>query len=104
MLSHAEAVLLLIVTGNLRDDIWKCKQAAAPAVPPTPFPKMSGQQSTAVAARQLGRHYLQRYFYLLAVRAYLTADPRGTSTFARWFAERAELKHLLSTMAADVAL
>lgn len=25
------------VTGNLRDDIWKCKQAADAATPPTPF-------------------------------------------------------------------
>jgi len=85
-------------------DIWKCKQAAEPAVPPTPFPKMSGQQSAAVAARQLGRHYLQRYFFLLAFRVYLEAGPPSGTTFARWFAERAELKHLQSTLALEVAL
>ena len=95
----------LLAAGNLRDDIWKCKQAAEPGAPPTPFPKMSGQQSAAVAARQLGRHYLQRYFFLLAFRAYLGAGPHAAgASFARWFAERKELKHLLSTLALEVAL
>lgn len=66
---------------------------------------MSGQQSAAVAARQLGRHYLQRYFFLLAFRAYLGAEPpAGGPSFARWFAERKELKHLQSTLALEVAL
>ena len=57
-----------------------------------------------MAARQLGRHYLQRYFFLLAFRAYLDTSEAVTVPFARWFAERAELKHLMSTLSLDVAL
>jgi len=57
-----------------------------------------------VAARQLGRHYLQRYFFMLAFRAYLDTGEAATVPFARWFAERAELKHLMSTLNLDVAL
>ena len=57
-----------------------------------------------MAARQLGRHYLQRYFFMLAFRAYLDTGEAATVPFARWFAERAELKHLMSTLKLDVAL
>jgi hypothetical protein len=60
--------------------------------------------SPAAAARQLGRHYLQRYFFLLAFRAYLDAGTSALVPFARWFAERAELKHLMNTLALDVAV
>ena len=57
-----------------------------------------------MAARQLGRHYLQRYFFLLAFRAYLDTGEAATVPFARWFAERAELKHLMGSLALDVAV
>ena len=39
------------VAGNLRDDIWKCKQAADAAAPPTPFSGMpSGYASGGCAS------------------------------------------------------
>ena len=71
---------------------------ATPVPPPTP--------------RRLGLHYLQRYFYLVAFFSYLAAAEvvvapstaevlaatGGRQSFATWFADRRELRHLLGTL------
>lgn len=58
-----EAIDRCSAVGNLRDDIKACKHSAeaAPGQSEDPF-------STAWAARQLGVHYLKRYFLLIAFR------------------------------------
>eukprot|EP00878_Enallax_costatus_P006221 GHUV01006524.1.p1 GENE.GHUV01006524.1~~GHUV01006524.1.p1 ORF type:complete len:1656 (+),score=579.22 GHUV01006524.1:267-5234(+) len=50
--------------GNLRDDIKACKHTASAAAPG----QTEDPGSTAWAARQLGVHYLKRYFLLIAFR------------------------------------
>lgn len=96
--------------GNLRDDILRCKRAAEATLAPSPSPnpalgsRLAGQgASAAAAARRLGLHYLRRYFYLIAFFASMGggAPPRS---FARWMAERSELKHLLSTLSFEPAI
>ena len=72
--------------------------------------------AAAIAARRLGLHYLQRYFYLIAFRGYdhqaiaersgvgaLGAGPLGLArpAFSQWMSERRELKYLLSTLDLD---
>jgi len=57
--------------------------------------------STAAAARRLGLHYLQRYFFLIAFRAFLECSSGrsgGGLCFSEWVAERKELTYLLSTL------
>jgi len=90
--------------GNLRDDILKCKEAAeaAPGAGAEAGPPLG-----AVSSRGLGQHYLQRYFLLIAFRCYLGANPvqgPDVPTFAKWFADRGELRFLLSTLSLDTAL
>ncbi|KAK9839780.1 hypothetical protein WJX81_000925 [Elliptochloris bilobata] len=91
--------------GNLRDDVLRCKRAAEAACNPIPNPnRLAGQgASAAAAARRLGLHYLRRYFYLIAFFACMGggAPPRS---FARWMAERSELKHMLSTLSFEPAI
>lgn len=92
--------------GNLRDDILKCKEAAE-AAPPAPIVDAEVLRPAEVAAGQLGRHYLQRYFLLIAFRCYLDANPvqgPGVPTFTQWFAARAELRFLLSGLSLETAL
>ena len=90
--------------------------------------RRSRAAAAAAAARRLGLHYLQRYFYLVTFFSYLAAaqvgvagppppgDPPpppaaaaaaaaadaaatgGRQSFATWFADRRELRHLLSTL------
>jgi hypothetical protein len=64
--------------------------------------------AAAIAARRLGLHYLQRYFYLIAFRCYeyQAREKRhggggGGATFSQWMSERRELKYLLSTLDLD---
>ena len=61
----------------------------------------------AAAARRLGLHYLQRYFFLVAFRAYLASRPGGGGggsgdgdgpLFSEWVAQRRELTYLASTL------
>ncbi len=89
--------------GDLRADALRCRRAAADS---------AARPGAASAARRLGLHYLQRYFLLVAFRAYLesrAARPRrgrragaGTpvapTTFAQWVAARREVAYLLSTL------
>ena len=93
--------------GNLRDDILRCKRAAEVAAgspnPPNANRPAGQSASAAAAARRLGLHYLRRYFYLISFFACMAggAPPRS---FARWMAERSELKHLLSTLSFEPAI
>ena len=101
-----EAIDRCARVGNLRDDILRCKRAAeAGAGSPNPNPSRPAGQSAsaAAAARRLGLHYLRRYFYLISFFACMAggAPPRS---FARWMAERSELKHLLSTLSFEPAI
>ena len=69
----------------------------------SPFEKAAGQ-SKAAAARRLGLHYLQRYFYLITFIVYLESSSVREVSFARWMADRRELKHLLSTLSLEPAI
>jgi hypothetical protein len=51
-----------------------------------------------VAARRLGLHYLQRYFFLITFFAYVDSANAKTISFSRWMADRRELRHLLSSL------
>lgn len=59
--------------GNLRSDIAVCKHTAEAA----PQGSSNDPGSTAWAARQLGVHYLKRYFLLIAFRWVMTACSTG---------------------------
>jgi len=75
--------------GNLKEDILKCKQIS----------EEDSEGSTAAAARRLGLHYLQRYFYLIAFRAFLEQDKDDASTtFNKWVSERKEISYLSSVL------
>lgn len=88
---------------SLKSVAGRCKEAAegAPSTPKgSPFEQASGQASTAYA-RRLGLHYLQRYFYLITFFCYLDSGNASMTSFARWMAERRELKHLLTTLSLE---
>ncbi|KAI8474087.1 MAG: inositol hexakisphosphate-domain-containing protein [Monoraphidium minutum] len=93
--------------GNLREDIKACKHIAEAA----PGAATEDPQTAAWAARQLGVHYLKRYFLLVSYRSFLdqtggapdgggTTPPpdaaAGAASFVRWMDERRELGHLLA--------
>jgi hypothetical protein len=100
--------------GNLREDIKACKHIAeaAPSFIDDP-------QTAAWAARQLGVHYLKRYFLLIAYRSFLDtagAEPAGgaaevaeggeaagggRASFVKWMDERKELGHLLGHLSLE---
>ncbi|GBF92770.1 paladin [Raphidocelis subcapitata] len=75
--------------GNLREDIKACKHIAESA----PSAASEDPQTAAWAARQLGVHYLKRYFLLIAYRSFL--DAPAPASFVKWMEERRELGHLL---------
>ena len=81
----------------------RCKEAAEVTTSGSPFEKAAGQ-SNAAAARRLGLHYLQRYFYLITFVVYLESSSVKEVSFARWMADRRELKHLLSTLSLEPAI
>ena len=57
--------------------------------------------SIAAAARRLGLHYLQRYFFLIAFRVFLdSGGARGQApvAFSEWVAQRREITYLLSNL------
>ena len=86
--------------GNLRDDILHCKQMAeSDAIDGMENPTAAAE---AASARRLGLHYLQRYFFLVAFRAYLdTLNASGgfkKPVFSDWISTRREIGHLLSTL------
>lgn len=45
-----------------------------------------------------------RYYYLICFRAYLKTAAVKETSFARWFADRPELKYLLSTLTLEVVV
>lgn len=78
------------IIGNIREDILKCKHMAEDD---------STDPSEAVAARRLGLHYLQRYFGLIAFKAFLgTKDATNGVTFSDWVADRKEISYLSSVL------
>ena len=81
----------------------RCKEAAEAPLTGSPFEK-AASQSNAAAARRLGLHYLQRYFYLITFMVYLESSTAKEVSFARWMADRRELKHLLSTLSLEPAI
>ncbi|GAB4814186.1 hypothetical protein N2152v2_001232 [Parachlorella kessleri] len=106
--------------GNLREDIMRCKTAAEDKGLDDAVSGgvLGNPQATAaaIAARRLGLHYLQRYFYLIAFRGYdhqaiaersgvgatlAGVGPARPSAFSQWMSERRELKYLLSTLDLD---
>ncbi|KAF6255732.1 inositol hexakisphosphate-domain-containing protein [Scenedesmus sp. NREL 46B-D3] len=91
-----EAIDRCSAIGNLREDIKACKHNAA-----APGQSSDDPGSMAWAARQLGVHYLKRYFLLVAFRCYLVqrqrAEQLGRSApdFTKWMEDRRELGHLM---------
>jgi hypothetical protein len=92
--------------GNLITDIYACKQATEEEI-------MTGSGSSSggcggsgmeayfekrYAARRLGIHYLKRYAFLIMFRVYLDRGLESGVNFTRFYEERRELKHLLSTL------
>eukprot|EP00775_Hariotina_reticulata_P011247 gene11247-11396_t len=97
-----DAIDTCSAVGHLRDDIKACKHSAeaAPGLSEDPG-------STAWAARQLGVHYLKRYFLLIAFRCYLVQRQRAEQLgrtmpdFSKWMDDRRELGHLLTHLNLD---
>eukprot|EP01026_Neomeris_dumetosa_P055765 TRINITY_DN50829_c0_g1_i8.p1 TRINITY_DN50829_c0_g1~~TRINITY_DN50829_c0_g1_i8.p1 ORF type:complete len:321 (-),score=36.97 TRINITY_DN50829_c0_g1_i8:539-1501(-) len=79
--------------GNIVEDIRRCKERLATVQ----FdPQGIGLE---FAARQLGLHYLKRYFLLITYRCYLHQSPE--EKFSEWFDSRQELSHLLNKLTLD---
>jgi len=97
--------------GNMRDDIKACKHIAEAA----PSAANEDPQTAAWAARQLGVHYLKRYFLLIAYRSFLDTAGVGVggaeeggegagvgeASFVRWMEDRKELGHLLGHLSLE---
>lgn len=81
--------------GNIRHDIFRCRQSVATAQ----TLKYDGFQDDVATAQRIGSHYLERYFHLICYRAYLGdgASQEGLS-YSAWFEARPELEHLLSNI------
>ncbi|CAG9460890.1 unnamed protein product [Pedinophyceae sp. YPF-701] len=84
--------------GSLVHDIAECahvvqegRERKREATPQTPH-----DTSRVSVARQLGLHYLKRYFYLITFASYLREAP-GVP-FSSWVHSRLELKHLMSNL------
>ncbi|KDD74204.1 hypothetical protein H632_c1491p0 [Helicosporidium sp. ATCC 50920] len=76
--------------GNLRADVEECRRRASEA---------GGDPQDVIAARRLGLHYLQRYFYLIAYLGYLDCPVETRQPlFSQWMSERRELRYLLETL------
>jgi hypothetical protein len=106
--------------GNLREDIKACKHIAEAA----PGADAEDPAAAGWAGRQLGLHYLKRYFLLISYRAFLEGTAEGATgappaearpasagggagaaagapTFVRWMEERRELGHLLAHLSLE---
>lgn len=105
--------------GNLREDIKACKHIAESA----PYASSEDPQTAAWAARQLGVHYLKRYFLLISFRCYLmlqaaqaagggagssSSVSNGSSgcsepvpSFEKWMDDRKELGFMLNHLTLD---
>ena len=65
------------------------------------FADEKSDPSVTAAARRLGLHYLQRYFFLIAFRAFVdSAGTRGPApvAFSEWVGQRREITYLLSNL------
>jgi hypothetical protein len=76
--------------GSITQDILECK-------------KISEEESIdqvdpadASFAKRLGLHYLQRYFYLIAFRAFLESGSH--ENFSDWVGDRKEISYLASVL------
>ncbi len=106
--------------GNLREDVQRCKHIAAAS----PAASSEDPLTAAWAARQLGVHYLKRYFLLIAFACFLQQQGEEAAQgvhgmgmggdggggvgygaagrgFARWIEDRRELDHLLNHLTLD---
>jgi hypothetical protein len=68
-----EAINRCSQIGNLREDVKACKHIAESA----PGADTEDPQTAAWAARQLGLHYLKRYFLLISYRSFLDGAAAG---------------------------
>ncbi|KAG1680951.1 hypothetical protein FOA52_009910 [Chlamydomonas sp. UWO 241] len=77
---------------------------AAPEAPAPPKPAVNYARSELqYAARQLGIHYLKRYFLLVCFRTYLSLGINPEETpFNNWVQRQRELDHLLGHLNLDV--
>ncbi|MEW5312440.1 MAG: hypothetical protein WDW38_004074 [Sanguina aurantia] len=82
--------------GNLLADIRKCKMQAEEE------PAGKGIESVGeFAARQLGVHYLKRYFLLIAYRVFLEHRGSKKGSFGDWMQSQKELAHLADHLTLD---
>ncbi|GFR48167.1 hypothetical protein Agub_g10003 [Astrephomene gubernaculifera] len=98
--------------GDMLRDIHDCKaQAEAPGPATTAAAAATSGGGTAVpavallgpqfAARQLGLHYLKRYFLLVTYRCYLDHGAFRRCSFADWVRQQPELHHLANHLTLD---
>ncbi|KAF5832016.1 hypothetical protein DUNSADRAFT_12232 [Dunaliella salina] len=88
--------------GNILEDIKQCKETADAA--PDTLLQADPQavvNSSHSAARQLGLHYLKRYFLLIAYRCYLESGGSNQYGFDKWMKQRRELEHLFALLASE---
>lgn len=98
-LSVDSAIDMCRQVGHLRYDIRKCKHFMDNA--PSPVLGEGGARvSDLTAVRQLGVHYLKRYFLLVCFRAYLEQHDANSATcsFRDWMDERKELHHMCTNL------
>ncbi|KAL6757553.1 hypothetical protein V8C86DRAFT_2622348, partial [Haematococcus lacustris] len=95
------AIRLVAPVGDLLDDIRTCKEAAdaAPSTPMMSDPEaVLGASLAVTASRQLGLHYLKRYFLLVAYRCFLEQGGLQRKGFQDWMNTQRELGHLLHNL------
>lgn len=77
--------------GSITKDILQCKMISADdsdALDP----------ADSSFAKRLGLHYLKRYFYLIAFRAFLESSSDSNETFKDWVDARKEISYLASVL------
>lgn len=91
-----EAIDRCASIGNITHDILQCKVISEPS------DDLGLQPGDASFAKRLGLHYLLRYFYLIAFRAYLYEAERkqhgSEVSFRQWVDERKEISYLASSL------
>lgn len=98
------AIALTRPIGDLLADIKMCKDAAGslPSQPMASDPEAVLRATLAHhAARQLGLHYLKRYFLLITYRCFLEQCGTRRAGYADWVEQQKELEHLLSHLTLD---
>ena len=84
-----EAIERCSSIGRITKDILKCKTISEDE-------SDSLDPADSAFAKRLGLHYLQRYFYLIAFRAYLESD--CSTDFKEWVDSRKEISYLASVL------